>query len=72
VKIQDGLRQEAEGRKPWIEGTLELTNTLDDARKRLGSDQAFGTWLTENGYGENRIKRHDRVALLNMALHPQE
>src|SRR5262245_66101365 len=68
VKIQDALQQEAEGHKLWVDGTLELINILDDARKRLGSDQAFGTWLTDNGYDENRITRHDRSALLNMAL----
>jgi hypothetical protein len=55
-KIQNALQQEAEGRKLWIEGTLELINILDDARKRLGSDQAFGTWLTDNGYGEYRSR----------------
>jgi hypothetical protein len=70
VKIQDALQQEAEGHNLWIEGTLELISILDDARNRLGSDQAFGTWLTENGYGEDRITRHDRAALLNMAEHP--
>jgi hypothetical protein len=69
VKIQDAIQQEAEGHKLWIEGTLELINILDDARKRLGADQEFGTWLTDNGYGEDRITRHDRSALLNMALH---
>ena len=67
VKIQDAIQLEAEGHNLWIEGTLELINILDDARKRLG-DQAFGTWLTDNGYGEDRITRHDRAALLNMAL----
>ena len=41
---------------------------MDDARKRLGSDQAFGAWLNEAGYGE-RITRQDRAALLNMAEH---
>src|SRR5262249_29543905 len=71
VKIQDALQQEAEGCKLWIEGTLELINILDDALIRLGSDQAFGTWLTTNGYGEDRITRHDRAALLNMAIHPE-
>jgi hypothetical protein len=69
VKIQDALQQEAEGRKLWVEGTLELISILDDARNRLGSDKAFGTWLTDNGYGEDRITRHDRSALLNMARH---
>ena len=62
------LQQEAEGCKLWIEGTLELINILDDARKRLGSDQAFGKWLTKNGYGEDRLTRHNRQALQNMAL----
>jgi hypothetical protein len=70
VKIQDAIQREAEGKKLWIEGTLELINILDDARKRLGSDQAFGKWLTDNGYGD-RITRNDRRALLNMAEHPQ-
>ena len=71
-KVQSAIRQEAEGRKLWIEGTLELINILDGARKRLGSDQAFGKWLTENDYGENRITRHDRAALLNMAEHLED
>jgi hypothetical protein len=70
-KIEDGLQQEAEGHKLWIEGTLELINILDDARNRFPSDKEFGAWLTDNGYGENRIKRNDRRALLNMAEHPQ-
>ena len=68
-KIQDARQQEAEGHNLWIEGTLELISILDDARNRLGSDQAFGTWLTDSGYGD-RITRHDRIALLNMAKHP--
>jgi hypothetical protein len=67
VKIEDGLHQETEGKKLWIEGTLELISILDDARKRLGSDQAFGKWLSNSGYGPNRITRHERSALLNMA-----
>jgi hypothetical protein len=71
AKIQDGRQQEDAGKKLWIEGTLELVSILDEARKSLGSDQAFGAWLTENGYGEDRITRHDRAALLNMALHLQ-
>jgi hypothetical protein len=69
-KIENGRQQETEGRKLWVEGTLELSNILDYARKRLDFDQAFGTWLTGNGYGEDRLTRHDRQALLNMALHP--
>jgi hypothetical protein len=70
VKIQNGLQQEAEGHKLWIEGTLELINILDDARQRYPSDQEFGKRLTDIGYGENRITRNDRSALLNMAEYP--
>jgi hypothetical protein len=68
-KIQDGLQREAEGRKLWVDGTIDLITILDDARNRLGADKAFGTWLTDNGYGEDRITRHQRAALLNMAEH---
>jgi hypothetical protein len=69
AKVQSALEGEAECRARWKEGTHELINILGDARKRLGSDQAFGAWLTEAGYGEDRISRDDRSALLNMALH---
>ena len=65
--IEKGLEEEAKGRKDWIEGTIMLIEALDHGRKRLG-DQAFGKWLTDNGYGEERITRHDRSALLNMAI----
>ena len=70
-KIENGLAQETEGRKLWVDGTLELINILDDARNRFPSDKEFGAWLTDNGYGEDRITRNDRRALLNMAEHPQ-
>lgn len=70
VKTENGLKQEAEGKRLWVEGTLELIQILDDARKRLGSDQAFGAWLNEAGYGEDKISRDNRQALLNMGLYP--
>jgi hypothetical protein len=67
AKVEDATYQEAEGTNRWIEGTLGLVTNLVDARERLG-DQAFGLWLTENGYGEDRLPRHHRQALLNMGL----
>jgi hypothetical protein len=70
AKIEKGLQQEGEGRKNWIDGTLALINILHDARERFPSDNEFGKWLSESGYGESRISRQDRAALLNMALHP--
>jgi hypothetical protein len=70
AKVQNALQLEAEGRKQWIEGTLELINILHDARQRHPSDQAFGKWLADSGYGEDRITRNDRSALLNMAEYP--
>jgi hypothetical protein len=66
TKIQNALQQEAEGCNLWIEGTLELIKIIDAARTRFASDQDFGAWLTDSGYGD-RITRHDRSALLNMA-----
>ena len=57
--IEEGLKTEDKGRKDWIKGTIMLIEALNDERKRLG-DQAFGKWLTDNGYGEDRITRHNR------------
>jgi hypothetical protein len=65
--IEEGLKTEDKGREDWINGTIMLIEALNDERKRLG-DQAFGKWLTDNGYGEDRITRHNRSALLNMAI----
>ena len=70
TKITEGRQQEEQGRKLWIEGTLEIINILHVARQGLASDQAFGKWLSDSGYGEERITRQDRAALLNMAKHP--
>jgi hypothetical protein len=69
-KIIDGKQQEEKGRELWLEGAIELIGLLQDARERFSSDQAFGKWLTDSGYGEDRITRQDRAALLNMAEHP--
>jgi hypothetical protein len=71
AKNQDSRQQEAEVRKRWTESTHELINILGAARKRFPSDQAFGAWLTEAGYGEDKIPRDDRSALLNMGLYPE-
>ena len=65
VKIQDGLQREAEGRKLWVEGTLELIQILDKARGDFASDQEFGRWLKQKGPPINEM---DRKAYLNMAL----
>jgi hypothetical protein len=67
-KTQTGLKQETAGRALWVEGTMELVQVLDEARKEHPSDQEFGGWLSSKGYGEDRISSQDRAALLNMAL----
>jgi hypothetical protein len=69
-KVENGRKQETDGRKLWMEGTFDFINILHEERQRYPSDQAFGKRLTDIGYGENRITRQDRSALLNMALHP--
>jgi hypothetical protein len=70
AKIENGCQQEDEGRRQWIEGTLELANILLDLRQRFPADVEFGKQLTEAGYGENRLSRQDRAALINMGEHP--
>jgi hypothetical protein len=69
-EAQDALHQEADGINRWIDATLKLITNLDAARKCFASDQAFGKWLTDSDYSEERLSRHDRAALLNMALYP--
>ena len=66
-KTQQGLAMEQEGRLLWIEGTLELGKALAEARKQFPSHIKFSDWLTKEGYGENRINRHDRIALIGMS-----
>jgi hypothetical protein len=63
-KIENGKKQEAEGRRLWIEGTLELIQILDKARKDFASDKEFGHWLKQKGPPINEM---DRKAYLNMA-----
>jgi hypothetical protein len=63
-KIENGKKQEAEGRKLWIEGTLELIQILDKARIDFASDKEFGHWLKQKGPPINEM---DRKAYLNMA-----
>src|SRR6516164_6338961 len=64
-KIENGKKQDAEGRKLWIEGTLELIQILDKAREDFASDKEFGHWLKQKGPPINEM---DRKAYLNMAL----
>jgi hypothetical protein len=67
-KIESGSLQERVGRNLWVEGTVDVICVLHEARLRLASDKEFGKWLADSGYGEHRISRQDRAALLNMAI----
>jgi hypothetical protein len=69
LKVDEGRKLRAEGNKLRAEGTLELANILLDLRERFPADQDFSKKLAECGYGENRIRRQDRAALINMAGH---
>jgi hypothetical protein len=69
-KVENGLQQEAEGTNLWIEGTLDHINILNDLRQCYPADQEFGKRLNDVGYGEDRVSRHNRAALLNMAEYP--
>src|SRR5262245_20092670 len=74
AKIKKGLLLEKEGRKLWIEGTLELMQILDKGRRDNPGPILFSQWLKMMGFhkgGDNFITNNDRIALLNMALHPE-
>ena len=69
-KIQRGLAMEDEGRKLWINGTMELALVLAEARRDYPSNIEFGVWLTGKGFGKDIINEHDRTALVEMGKHP--
>lgn len=48
----------------WIEATLDLAQELYAARQEHTSDNAFGTWLEQNGLKD--IHYHDRAALIDL------
>jgi hypothetical protein len=54
-----------DGKKEWIDGTLELAAALDEARARFPSDTDFGVWLVQNEL--DWLGKDDRAALLGMA-----
>jgi hypothetical protein len=68
AKVQSGLKQEEGGRQLWLEGTYELMQNFDKERLAHESDIEFGHWCDQNG---PPISRHDRAALINMALYPE-
>src|SRR4030095_8635591 len=49
----------------WISASLELIQTLKEARNLFPSNQTFGVWLAEEEL--DVLSRDDRAALLNMA-----
>ena len=53
------------GREGWVEGTLELAATLDEARSRFPSNIDFGVWLVQNEL--DWLGKDDRAALLGMS-----
>jgi hypothetical protein len=68
--ISQSKELRAKARRTWIEGSIKLAQFLHAKRKEYASDQDFGAWLAESGYGDNHISRHDRAALIKMGEHP--
>jgi hypothetical protein len=64
-RIKAAYERSVNGRKEWIEGTLELAATFTEARTRFPSDIAFGVWLAQNEL--DWLGKDDRSALLGMA-----
>jgi hypothetical protein len=52
----------------WVNGTMELAIVLWEARQATKADQAFGKWLTEQGYGPDVISRQNRSALMQYGI----
>jgi hypothetical protein len=63
---QDGEAKIEEAKQVWIEGILETAEGLAAARSAFPDNKAFGKWCTAN-FGENRLNRNDRAALIDFA-----
>jgi hypothetical protein len=64
-RIDAAWKRAQEGSSEWIEGSLELAQALGEGRGTFTADQAFGTWLKDNGH--DHVNEHDRAALIGMA-----
>jgi DNA-directed RNA polymerase specialized sigma24 family protein len=68
ARIRSAWDRTKQGRKDWIEGTLELAQALAEARERHGNKE-FSQWLDENGFAA--LDKNDRAALIGMAEDPE-
>jgi hypothetical protein len=62
--IKAAMTRRDSGAREWIEGTLELAIEIAAARAEFKGDQDFGSWLVENGLGENHLPKNDRAILI--------
>jgi hypothetical protein len=58
------------GHDDWAEGTIKLSIVLLEIRERFPSNKIFAAHLEMEGYGEHRISRKDRNAMVLMAQYP--
>jgi uncharacterized coiled-coil protein SlyX len=63
--IRNGLERMRDGLKTHIEGVLQTAAELSKARTLFKADKSFGDWCRDNGFGEDRLNKNDRAALID-------
>ena len=66
-RIRDALARAGRSRIEWIEATLDLASTLNEARERFPSNEAFAHWLVDSKLDADMMGHQTRAALINMA-----
>jgi hypothetical protein len=67
-RIDAAFARAQRGNKEWVEESLELAQSLAEARDRFPSDNAFGAWLGENGH--DHVGHQNRAALIHFGRNP--
>jgi hypothetical protein len=68
---RSGLEMEAGGRTQWRSNTMDLAKALLAGRELCQNDNnAFHTWLDDNGLGKDVLTAHERAGLIGIAEHP--
>ena len=71
-EIRNDLMNAAAGRLKWAQHNVSLGVQLREARTILTANKHFGEWCADNDFGEDRLNKNERAALIAMAAQPAE
>jgi hypothetical protein len=67
IKIKKAISKRNGPIQDWIDGNIELSEALIEARHDFGdNDAAFDVWCRHNGFTKGVLGKHERRALIDM------